>query len=66
MNVQWNNNLIDGWKKSQFEGKDFEYDGSKIDSLTGFKYVNDHLGYRFVLRESWLSDTVGRTWVLGT
>ena len=59
LNIQWNNNLIDGWKKSHFEGKDFEYDGSKIDSLTGFKYVNDHLGYRFVMRESWLIDTVG-------
>lgn len=64
LNVQWNNNLIDGWKKSHFEGKDFEYDGSKIDSLTGFKYVNDHLGYRFVLRESWMSDTVGDDGVL--
>ena len=64
LNVQWNNNLIDSWKKSQFEGKDFEYDGSKIDSLTGFKYVNDHLGYRFVLRESWLSDTVGADGIL--
>jgi hypothetical protein len=64
LNVQWNNNLIDGWKKSHFEWKDFEYDGSKIDSLTGFKYVNDHLGYRFVLRESWLSDTVGADGIL--
>ena len=64
LNVQWNNNLIDGWKKSHFEGKDFEYDGSKIDSLTGFKYVNDHLGYRFVLRESWLSDTVSGNGIL--
>ena len=64
LNVQWNNNLIDGWKKSHFEGKDFEYDGSKIDSLTGFKYVNDHLGYRFVLRESWISDTVGDDGIL--
>jgi hypothetical protein len=64
LNVQWNNNLIDGWKKSHFEGKDFEYDGSKIDSLTGFKYVNDHLGYRFVLRESWMSDTVGDDGIL--
>jgi hypothetical protein len=64
LNIQWNNNLIDGWKKSHFEGKDFEYDGSKIDSLTGFKYVNDHLGYRFVLRESWMSDTVGADGIL--
>ena len=59
LNIQWNNNLIGGWKASQFSGKDYEYDGSKVDSLTGFKYINDHLGYRFVLRESWLSDTVG-------
>lgn len=59
LNIQWNNNLIDSWKKSQFKGKDFEYDGTKIDSLTGFKYINDHLGYRYVLRESWISDTVG-------
>ena len=59
LNVQWNNNLIGGWKASQFSGKDYEYDGSKVDSLTGFKYINDHLGYRFVLRESWVTDTVG-------
>ena len=59
LNIQWNNNLIDSWKKSHFEGKDYEYDGSKVDTLTGFKYINDHLGYRFVLRESWVTDTVG-------
>ena len=59
LNIQWNNNLIDRWKKSHFKGNDFEYDGTKIDSLTGFKYINDHLGYRYVLRESWISDTVG-------
>ena len=59
LNIQWNNNLIDSWKKSHFQGKDFEYDGTKIDSLTGFKYINDHLGYRYVLRESWVTDTVG-------
>lgn len=59
LNIQWNNNLIDSWKKSHFKGKDFEYDGTKIDSLTGFKYINDHLSYRYVLRESWVSDTVG-------
>ena len=59
LNIQWNNNLIDSWKKSLFTKKDFDYDPAKVDSLTGFKYINDHLGYRFVLRESWLSDTVG-------
>ena len=59
LNIQWNNNLIDSWKKSHFKGKDFEYDGAKDSSLTGFKYINDHLGYRYVLRESWITDTVG-------
>ena len=59
LNIQWNNTLIDSWKKSHFKGKDFEYDGTKIDSLTGFKYINDHLGYRYVLRESWITDTIG-------
>ena len=64
LNIQWNNNLIDSWKKSLFKQKDFDYDPATYDSLTGFKYINDHLGYRFVLRESWLSDTVGTDHVL--
>ena len=59
LNIQWNNNLIDSWKKTLFNIKDFDYDFERVDSLTGFKYINDHLGYRFVLRESWVSDTVG-------
>ena len=59
LNIQWNNNLIDSWKKSLFNVKDFDYDFERVDSLTGFKYINDHLGYRFVLRESWVTDTVG-------
>lgn len=64
LNIQWNNNLIDGWKKTPFKQKDFDYDPARVDSLSGFKYVNDHLGYRFVLRESWLSDTVGADGIL--
>lgn len=59
LNLHWNDKVIARWKAAHFAGKDYEYDGSKIDSLTGFKYIEDHLGYRFVLRESWLSDTVG-------
>jgi len=59
LNIQWNNNLINSWKQTLFKQKDFDYDPARVDSLTGFKYINDHLGYRFVLRESWLSDTVG-------
>lgn len=64
LNIQWNNNLIDSWKKTLFKQKDFDYDPSRVDSLTGFKYINDHLGYRFVLREAWMSDTVGSDRIL--
>ena len=64
LNIQWNNNLIDSWKKTTFKQKDFDYDPARVDSLSGFKYINDHLGYRFVLRESWLSDTVGNDGIL--
>lgn len=64
LNIQWNNNLIDSWKKTPFKQKDFDYDPSRDEDLTGFKYINDHLGYRFVLRESWLSDTVGSDGIL--
>ncbi|MCQ2089873.1 MAG: DUF4832 domain-containing protein [Fibrobacter sp.] len=59
LNLHWNDKVIARWKAAHFAGKDYEYDGSKIDTLTGFKYIEDHLGYRFVLRESWLPDTVG-------
>lgn len=64
LNVQWNYNLINEWKKTPFKQKDFDYDPSRLDSLSGFKYIDDHLGYRFVLRESWLSDTVGNDHML--
>lgn len=64
LNVQWNYNLINEWKKTPFKQKDFDYDPSRLDSLSGFKFIEDHLGYRFVLRESWLSDTVGDDGIL--
>ena len=64
LNIQWNNNLIDSWKKTPFNQKDFDYDPARVDSLSGFKYINDHLGYRFVLRESWMSDTVSGDGIL--
>lgn len=64
LNIQWNNKLIESWKKTPFTQNDFDYDPARVDSLSGFKYINDHLGYRFVLRESWLSDTVGSDGIL--
>lgn len=55
LNIAWNHELIDSWKNVKFQGKDLEYDSS----VTGFKYIDDHLGYRYVLRESTLLDTIG-------
>ena len=64
LNIQWNYDLINEWKRTPFRQKDFDYDPARVDSLSGFKYIDDHLGYRFVLRESWLSDTVGSDGIL--
>jgi len=55
LNSQWNYDLVTSWKNVKFHGKDFEYDST----VTGFKYIEDHLGYRFVLRESSVLDTIG-------
>lgn len=47
LNISWNYNVINEWKNSQtYTGED-DYNGQ-----TAFKYINDHLGYRFVLRDS--------------
>lgn len=54
LNIQWNDKLIGSWKNVQFQKTDFEYDST----VTGFKYIEDHLGYRFVLRKSEVMDSV--------
>ena len=66
LNIQWNNNLIDEWKKSEFHpwdtiDKAYESytDGEGTLQNTAFKYINDHLGYRYVLRRSALLDSLG-------
>ena len=53
LNIQWNNNVIAAWKEAIYYKEGDEYDGQ-----TGFKYVEDHLGYRLVLRDSQLTDAV--------
>lgn len=52
LNVQWNNNVIDKWKNSYYTdaaGKDSTYYGT-----TAFQYIENHMGYRFVLENSTL------------
>ncbi|MDE7162634.1 MAG: DUF4832 domain-containing protein [Clostridia bacterium] len=50
LNIEWNNNVIDKWKKSYYTrdcGADELYYGK-----TAFDYIQNHMGYRFVLKNS--------------
>ncbi len=53
LNLRWNYQTIHNWKSEIYHGEDSLYVGQ-----TGFKYVENHLGYRFVLRNSVLKDTI--------
>lgn len=65
LNIQWNNNLIEEWKRTEFKAR-YSMDSAwnsyyRNDSLfnSGFKYIDGHLGYRYVLRESKMMDSLG-------
>lgn len=47
LNYEWHQPTILGWKEMTYEGDEAEYNGKD-----GFTYVENHLGYRFILRES--------------
>lgn len=50
LNVEWNNVVIDKWKNSLYTeacGSDEIYYGQ-----TAFNYIQNHMGYRFVLKNS--------------
>ncbi len=71
LNISWNYNLINEWKKSAFHPRDtidkaYESytDGEGTLQNTAFKYIDDHLGYRYVLRESKMMDSLGTESVL--
>ena len=53
LNYEWHQPTILGWKEVTMNGVDDEYNGTN-----GYQYVNNHLGYRFVLRRSVLPDTL--------
>lgn len=53
LNYEWHQPTILGWKDTIFQGDDAEYKGSN-----GYIYVVNHLGYRFILRQSLLPDSV--------
>lgn len=53
LNSAWNGNVINAWKEEIYNGEDKLYNGQ-----TGYLYIANHLGYRFVLRNSDLQDVV--------
>ncbi len=53
LNLRWNNTVIDNWKNALYDGEDILYKGE-----SGFNYINNHLGYRFVLKESKLTTNI--------
>lgn len=61
LNWEWHYETIQNMKDSilgpEF-GKGFRAPDSEYVGATAYKYVEDHLGYRFVLRESWLPDSL--------
>ncbi len=53
LNSQWNTTVIDSWKNEDYEGDDPVYADQ-----TGYTYLRNHLGYRYVLRESLLPESI--------
>lgn len=49
LNSEWNTKLHEAWKAETFHRNGDEYDGEN-----GLKYIQDHLGYRLVLRKAWI------------
>ncbi len=53
LNIDWNYNaVISRWQQNEYGGEDPLYEG-----MTEFEYVENHLGYRFVLTSSSLAVT---------
>ena len=53
LNGIYNDKVIDSWKSEKYDGTDELYKGQ-----TGYTYIANHLGYRFVLRKSSISETI--------
>ncbi len=53
LNSEWNGNVINAWKEETYNGSDELYKGQ-----TGYLYIANHLGYRFVLRKSEVTNEI--------
>lgn len=47
LNCLWNDQVIKKWKETIYTGEDLKYQGQ-----SGYTYIENHLGYRFVLRKA--------------
>lgn len=55
LNKEWNDTVIAEWKNTAYTGDDPLYKG-----LSGFTYIENHMGYRFVLKDAdCTSDGIG-------
>lgn len=46
LNIAWNNTVVDAMKNEAYSGSDPLYAGK-----SGFEYIRNHLGYRYVVRD---------------
>lgn len=53
LNPYWNDKVINGFKNTPYTGDDPLYKNE-----TAYTYIENHLGYRFVLKDSYLTDQI--------
>lgn len=56
LNSEWNNDVINGFKNSPYVGDNTLYKNS-----TAYEYIENHLGYRYVLKKSEITDSIEKT-----
>ena len=50
LNYEWNGNLHSDWRKALYDGSNEFY--KNIDGYTYYDFIESHLGYRYILRDS--------------
>lgn len=60
LNPYWNDKVMEGFKTTPYLGEDPMYKNK-----SAYQYIENHLGYRFVLRGSYLTEQEGKRGPLG-
>ena len=61
LNYEWNQNLHQEWKLKLYTGENEVY---KNANKSDFQFINDHLGYRFVVRKNEINHNIYKKGVL--